>query len=82
MDTYSQMSRLPFAQQRVKRSGKTKDAQIHFSYVTSRATPVTEETLHNVFSNFGNLIEIVMKKAEFNRVSCFFSSYCVEVLSN
>jgi hypothetical protein len=51
-----------------QRKVKGKTAQIHFSFVTSRKEPVTEDTLRMAFASFGNSLEINVKKADLNQV--------------
>jgi hypothetical protein len=54
---------------------KVQTAQIHFSFVTSRKEGVSEETLRETFSSFGYMLEINIKKADYNPVTIFFRSF-------
>jgi hypothetical protein len=51
-----------------KRDKKLESAQLHFSYVSNRATPVSREELRNVFSHFGPVMEVTLKKAQIKPV--------------
>jgi hypothetical protein len=51
-----------------KRDKKLESAQLHFSYVSNRATPVSREELRNAFSHFGPVMEISVKKAQIKSV--------------
>jgi hypothetical protein len=48
---------------------KVQTAQIHFSFVTSRKEAVSEEILRETFSSFGYMLEINIKKADYNPVT-------------
>ena len=58
-----------FPQRKPKTANSVQTAQIHFSYVSSRKEPVSHDTLFKVFSKFGNMLEIVLKKTDYNLVS-------------
>jgi hypothetical protein len=51
-----------------KRDKKLESAQLHFSYVSNRATTVSREELRNVFSHFGPVMEVTLKKAQIKPV--------------
>jgi hypothetical protein len=56
-----------------KKDKKLETAQVHFSYVTNRPATVTIEELRNVFSHFGTVIDVAVKKSNVNKVSGLLS---------
>lgn len=47
---------------------KVTTAQIHFSYVSNRPAAVTLGELQNLFSHFGNILSVSLKKSQVNKV--------------
>jgi hypothetical protein len=62
---YQQQQQQPVNKRRDK---KLESAQLHFSYVSNRATTVSREELRNVFSHFGPVMEVTLKKAQIKPV--------------
>jgi hypothetical protein len=51
-------------------AGETKTAQLHVSFISKQvAYLVSEETIRSLFSSFGKVVDVVLKKATFDQVS-------------
>ena len=51
-------------------NAETKTAQLHVSFISKQvAYLVSEETIRSLFSSFGKVVDVVLKKATFDQVS-------------
>lgn len=65
--------KLPNSRKRPDKSKSDPTAQIHVSFTARDPSyPVTEATLRELYSRFGELVDVTIKKTVFNKVNVFF----------
>lgn len=50
---------------------KLQTAQVHYSFITTRRTPLTEELFRAVFEQFGPVLDVAIKKCQHHQVSLY-----------